>query len=146
MDSDGDGVYDHLDKCPGTRPGAKVDSSGCEIVANLQTHLVNDHFAFDSAKLTPAMEASLGDLVKKLQATPGSESVNLVGHTDSTGPDAYNMKLSIRRAEAVADFLVSHGISREVISIEGKGESEPAQDNSTRAGRSANRRVEITTR
>jgi OOP family OmpA-OmpF porin len=145
-DSDGDGVYDHLDKCPGTRPGAKVDSSGCEIVANLQMNMVNDHFAFDSAKLTPKMEAALADLANKLQATPASESVNLVGHTCSIGPDAYNVRLSIRRAEAVADFLMSQGVSREVIAIEGKGESAPAHDNATRAGRSANRRVEITTR
>lgn len=146
VDSDGDGVYDHLDKCPGTRPGAKVDSSGCEIVANLQTHLVNGNFAFDSDKLTPDMETALKGLASKLKATPGSESVNLVGHTCSIGPDAYNVRLSIRRAESVADFLAAQGISREVISIEGKGESEPAHDNGTRAGRSANRRVEVTTK
>lgn len=145
-DSDGDGVYDHLDKCPGTRRGAKVDANGCEIIPNVTIDLVNDEFDFDSAKLKPAMEDALSDLAARVKATPGEESLTIVGHTDSTGPDAYNMQLSIRRAQAVADFLAAKGISREVMTIEGKGETEPVADNKTRAGRAKNRRVEIKTK
>lgn len=145
-DADGDGVKDSMDRCPGTRPGAKVDAVGCEIIPNVTIDLVNDEFDFDSAKLKPTMESALSDLAAKIIATPGNESLTIIGHTDSTGPDAYNMKLSERRAQAVADFLADKGIARAAMTIEGKGESEPVADNKTKAGRAKNRRVEIQTK
>jgi hypothetical protein len=66
-----------------------------------------------------------------------------VGHTDSVGSDAYNQKLSVRRAEAVKAYLVSKGIEKNRVYTEGKGEKQPVADNKTAEGRAKNRRVEI---
>ena len=71
------------------------------------------------------------------------EVIIAVGHTDSIGSDAYNQKLSIRRAEAVKAYLISKGIESNRVYTEGKGEKQPAASNSTAAGRAKNRRVEI---
>ncbi|NLI72017.1 MAG: OmpA family protein, partial [Bacteroidales bacterium] len=70
-------------------------------------------------------------------------SLRVKGHTDSTGPESYNQGLSERRAQAVADYLVSQGVSNSVISTEGYGESQPIATNDTAEGRKANRRVEF---
>lgn len=145
-DADGDGVKDSMDKCPNTRAGAKVDASGCEIIQNVTIDLVNDEFDFDSAKLKPDMETALSKVAEKVLSTPGDEQLHIVGYTDSTGPDAYNMKLSIRRAQAVADYLARVGVDRNNMTIEGRGETNPVADNGTEAGRAKNRRVEITTK
>ncbi|MBO0160588.1 OmpA family protein, partial [Vibrio parahaemolyticus] len=66
-----------------------------------------------------------------------------VGHTDSIGSDAYNQKLSVRRAEAVKAYLVSKGIEENRVYTEGKGEKQPVADNKTSEGRAKNRRVEV---
>jgi len=66
-----------------------------------------------------------------------------VGHADSTGADAYNQKLSVRRSEAVKAYLVSKGIEKNRIYTEGKGEMQPVADNKTASGRAKNRRVEV---
>ena len=71
------------------------------------------------------------------------EVIIAVGHTDSVGSDAYNQKLSVRRAEAVKAYLVSKGIEKNRVYTEGKGEKQPVADNKTAAGRAKNRRVEI---
>jgi OOP family OmpA-OmpF porin len=71
------------------------------------------------------------------------EVVIATGHTDSVGTDAYNQKLSVRRADAVKKYLVSKGIADNRIQIEGKGESQPVADNKTDDGRAKNRRVQI---
>lgn len=142
-DSDGDGVIDSQDKCPGTRAGAEVDQWGCEVVSNLTINLVEDEFDFDSATLKPAMKDALRDLADQIKASKGHEVVTIIGYTDSTGPEEYNMQLSLRRAQAAADFLESLGITD--ITVKGMGESNPIADNSTREGRAKNRRIEITT-
>jgi len=143
MDSDGDGVLDADDRCPGTRAGAKVDRYGCEVIENLTINLVNDEFDFDSAVLKPAMKDALSDLADRIKASEGQEQLTITGHTDSVGPESYNMGLSNRRAQAAASYLESMGITG--ITTQGMGESSPVADNGTRAGRAKNRRVEIET-
>jgi OOP family OmpA-OmpF porin len=92
--------------------------------------------------LKPEAQARLSDLVDKMKAI-NVEVVIAVGHTDSVGTDAYNQRLSMRRAEAVKNFLVSKGVERNRIYTEGKGEKSPVADNRTREGRAKNRRVEV---
>jgi OOP family OmpA-OmpF porin len=99
-------------------------------------------FDFDKAVLKPAGKASLDDLTSKLQGM-NLEVIIAVGHTDSIGTDAYNQKLSIRRAESVKAYLQSKGVEANRIYTEGKGEKQPVADNKTTAGRAKNRRVEI---
>jgi OOP family OmpA-OmpF porin len=99
-------------------------------------------FDFDKAVLKPAGKASLDELVSKL-GDMNLEVIIAVGHTDSIGTDAYNQKLSIRRAEAVKAYLKGKGVEENRIYTEGKGEKQPEADNKTAAGRAKNRRVEI---
>ncbi|MGE5337694.1 MAG: outer membrane protein OmpA [Gemmatimonadota bacterium] len=99
-------------------------------------------FDFDKSVLKPEATAKLDDLVSKL-AGVNLEVIVAVGHTDSIGSDAYNDKLSMRRAEAVKAYLVKKGIEANRIYTEGKGERQPVADNKTAAGRAKNRRVEI---
>ncbi len=99
-------------------------------------------FDFDKSVLKPAGKTRLSDLASKLQGID-IEVVVATGHTDSVGSDAYNMKLSLRRANAVKAFLVSKGIPADRIFTAGKGESSPVASNKTREGRAKNRRVEV---
>jgi OmpA-OmpF porin, OOP family len=99
-------------------------------------------FDFDKSAIKPAAKASLDSLAGKVKSLT-LEVIIAVGHTDSIGTDAYNQKLSIRRAEAVKKYLVSQGIEAKRIYVEGKGESQPVADNKTAEGRSKNRRVQI---
>jgi OOP family OmpA-OmpF porin len=106
------------------------------------TFAADAFFDFDKAVLKPEGKAKLTDLVGKLKAIT-LEVVIAVGHTDATGPDAYNQGLSVRRAEAVKAYMVSQGIEANRVYTEGKGEKQPVADNKTREGRAKNRRVEI---
>ena len=99
-------------------------------------------FDFDKSVIKPAAKASLDSLAGKVKSLT-LEVIVAVGHTDSIGTDAYNQKLSIRRAEAVKKYLVSQGIEAKRIYVEGKGESQPVADNKTAEGRAKNRRVQI---
>lgn len=146
IDSDGDGVPDSRDRCPNTPANTKVDAYGCTIIEDVTINLVEGEFDFDSAVLRPGMEAALDDVASKINASAGSESLSIVGHTDSSGPEAYNQGLSERRAQAVADYLASKGVSASSMSVSGMGESSPVADNSTSEGRATNRRVEIKTK
>ncbi|MFN9679186.1 MAG: outer membrane protein OmpA, partial [Betaproteobacteria bacterium] len=99
-------------------------------------------FDFDRADIKPDARAKLDDLVSKL-AGMSLEVIIASGHTDSVGNDAYNEKLSVRRAEAVKAYLVGKGVDANRIYTEGKGERQPVADNKTAEGRAKNRRVEI---
>ncbi|MFM7658448.1 MAG: outer membrane protein OmpA [Burkholderiaceae bacterium] len=99
-------------------------------------------FDFDKAVLKPEGRATLQKLVAQLKDTD-IEVIVATGHTDWTGSDAYNVKLSTRRAKAVKAFLVSKGIPEARVFVEGKGEANPIADNRTREGRAKNRRVDI---
>ncbi|WP_271411316.1 OmpA family protein [Pseudomonas sp. Q1-7] len=154
-DEDGDGVLDSRDKCPGTPRGTQVDADGCPIkeepmveevvVVEHETIVVRDLlFAFDSSKLDAADEAVLDDVAARLKSEAPDAKLTITGHTDSVGSDAYNQKLSERRAHAVADYLMRSGIpASNIVSVGGAGESQPVADNSTKDGRAMNRRVEI---
>ncbi len=106
------------------------------------TFAADAFFDFDKATLKPDGKAKLDDLASKLGAL-NLEVIIAVGHTDSVGSDAYNQKLSIRRAEAVKGYLVNKGVDAKRVYTEGKGEKQPVATNKTAAGRAQNRRVEI---
>jgi OOP family OmpA-OmpF porin len=106
------------------------------------TYAADAFFDFDKSVLKPEGKAKLDDLVGKVKGI-NLEVIIAVGHTDSVGTDAYNQKLSVRRAEAVKAYLVSKGIEKNRVYTEGKGEKQPVADNKTAEGRAKNRRVEI---
>ncbi len=103
------------------------------------------NFDFDSSAIRPDTEVVLSSAVEVLKGTP-EVRVEVVGHTDSAGPEAYNQGLSEQRAQAVFGYLASHGIKASRLSTIGYGETRPVADNSTRDGRAQNRRVELNVR
>jgi outer membrane protein OmpA-like peptidoglycan-associated protein len=137
-DSDGDGVIDSVDECPDTAPGTPVDARGCPELPDLQ----GVHFGFDLYSLTDEARAILDRGVEALRGN-AKVRVEIVGHTDSIGTDAYNQRLSERRARAVADYLESRGIDRARLSASGRGETMPIATNENEDGRRLNRRVEL---
>ena len=106
------------------------------------TYAADAFFDFDKAVLKAEGKAKLDDLVGKVKSI-NLEVIIAVGHTDSVGTDAYNQKLSVKRAEAVKAYLVTKGIEKNRVYTEGKGEKQPVADNKTKEGQAKNRRVEI---
>jgi len=100
------------------------------------------NFDFDKASLRQEDIGSLDNDVATLKSW-GDVNIEVAGHTDSMGSDAYNMKLSQQRAEAVRNFLISRGVSADRLTAKGYGESQPVADNATDEGRFKNRRVEL---
>jgi OOP family OmpA-OmpF porin len=101
-------------------------------------------FDFDKSELKPEGKEQLKAYREKVRAEMGSAStVAVTGYTDSVGTDAYNQKLSVRRAESVRAYLISLGVDPAKLKVAGLGESNPIADNATAAGRAKNRRVEI---
>ena len=105
----------------------------------------NALFDFDSAQVKEAGMAQLKALGDSIRAKGASlVHIDIIGHTDSTGPADYNQQLSERRAQAIRDFLVNQrDVDGTIIDVSGVGESEPVADNATAAGRAQNRRVEV---
>ncbi len=143
-DNDGDGVLDAADQCANTPAGVAVGPDGCPLAAAITTQLVLEGVAFghNSAELAPESFAVLDKVVESLAAYP-EVKVEVQGHTDSTGPAAYNLDISSRRAAAVREYLIMGGIAPERLTSVGYGEDMPVADNGTREGRAANRRVEL---
>jgi outer membrane protein OmpA-like peptidoglycan-associated protein len=102
-------------------------------------------FDFDRANLKPAGQEALAVVVREMQENP-QLIAEIVGHTDSTGPESYNMGLSQRRAEAVGNFLTQQGIAANRMRLSWQGETQPIASNATKEGRAQNRRAEITVR
>jgi OmpA-OmpF porin, OOP family len=140
LDSDGDGVPDFRDACPGTPAGTRVDSRGCPIADVIVLEGVT--FAFNSHQITADERGTLNEAVDILRRYP-DVNVEVAGHTDSVGNDAYNQSLSERRARSVLEFLAAAGIDRGRMTARGYGEASPIADNATDAGRAMNRRVEL---
>ncbi len=122
---------------PAPRPAAPAAPTSEKV-----TFAADAFFDFNKAVLKPEGKAKLDDLAGKLKGIT-LEVIIAVGHTDSVGSDAYNQKLSVKRAESVKAYLVSKGIEANRIYTEGKGEKQPTADNKTAEGRAKNRRVEI---
>lgn len=139
-DEDGDGVADGDDDCPNTPKGLKVDAKGC-VVAQ-KTSLTGVTFQPNSAKLTAEGRSTLDAVADTLDRQEDLK-VEIAGHTDSVGSDAYNTLLSQQRADAVRSYLVGKGIEEARMTAVGYGEAEPVASNDTDAGRRANRRVEF---
>ena len=127
---------------PAPKPAAKPAPPPQPPAATKVTYAADSFFDFDKSVLKKDGKAKLDDLVQKVKAI-NLEVIIAVGHTDSIGTDAYNQKLSVRRAEAVKAYLISKGIDKNRIYTEGKGESQPVADNRTKEGRAKNRRVEV---
>jgi OOP family OmpA-OmpF porin len=123
MDSDGDGVNDCDDKCPGSQAGQTIGPDGCPVQVSIDLKGVN--FDFDKSTLRPDAIAILNEAVDILKRYPDLR-VEVAGHTDLCGTDAYNQSLSERRARAVYDYLTSNGIDAgRLVGPNGYGESRP---------------------
>jgi OOP family OmpA-OmpF porin len=149
LDTDGDGIFDYMDKCPTVY--AKT-ADGCPLPAAAAPEpapaaapapaLVGVNFDFDQSYIRPDDVAKLDQDVATLKQA-GDMKVEVAGHTDSIGTDEYNMGLSMRRADAVRMYLIDKGIAPDRLTVRGYGESQPIADNETEAGRFQNRRVEL---
>lgn len=123
-----------------TLPGAEVERVGDGIKITMNESIVN--FAFDSSNLTSVAQTNLNKLAQVLADNPDT-NINIYGHTDSKGADAYNLSLSQRRADAVKAYLSGKGIASARMFTKGEGESMPVASNDTDEGRAKNRRVEF---
>ena len=119
--------------------GAEVEQRGDQLLVTLPSQVT---FAFDQAQIQPQFYPALNNVAQTLQQYPSSY-IDIIGHTDSTGEDAYNQRLSEARANAVAQYLISRGVNPARIQSYGMGETRPVASNDTEAGRQANRRVEL---
>ncbi|MCC3159133.1 OmpA family protein [Hymenobacter sp. 15J16-1T3B] len=119
--------------------GAKVERVGEGIKITFASGIL---FAKNSSELTAAAQENIGTLATTLKKY-GDTNVLIEGHTDNTGTDAINDPLSVRRAQAVANYAINQGVESSRFEVKGYGSKQPVADNSTEAGRSQNRRVEV---
>lgn len=123
-------------------PAAAPEPAPAPAPAPLRLVLDDVNFDFDKASLRPEAYPKLDEAAESLKAW-GDGKVEVAGHTDSIGSEAYNMDLSLRRAESVKNYMVSKGIPADRMVVKGYGESQPVADNATDEGRFQNRRVEL---
>ncbi|MDN7142884.1 OmpA family protein [Pseudomonas sp. JQ170] len=141
-DSDNDGVCDNVDKCPDTPANVTVDADGCPAVAEVVRVELDVKFDFDKSVVKQNSYGDIKNLADFMKQYPQT-TTTVEGHTDSVGPDAYNQKLSERRANAVKQVLTNeYGVESTRVESVGYGETRPVADNATDAGRAVNRRVE----
>ena len=144
-DTDGDGLPDPKDACPKT-PGP-VENNGCPVIEKADREVLTFamravQFELAKATLKPESYSILNQIVTIMKKYPDYD-LSIEGHTDSTGSDADNQRLSEARAKSCHDYLVSKGIADERLHYRGFGESRPVADNATYSGRTLNRRVEF---
>jgi outer membrane protein OmpA-like peptidoglycan-associated protein len=115
------------------------------VIVKEETIVIRDvHFQFDKATLTPSDKLVLDKVATRLKQEAATARLTVSGHTDSVGSDAYNQKLSDKRAHSVVEYLIQGGVPRSsFVSVTGLGESQPVADNKTADGRAQNRRTEI---
>jgi OOP family OmpA-OmpF porin len=135
VDSDGDGVADDVDACPDTPRGAIVDNRGCWVVKGVK-------FDYKKWDVKPQFNTNLDNIIDLLKRTPGL-NIRVEGHTDNIGSKKYNLELSNKRAQAIKDYLVGNGIDQSRITSIGLGFSRPIAGNDTKEGRALNRRAEL---
>ena len=134
-DSDADGVIDDLDQCPDTMSKAKVDASGCMTLVNLDINFDNN-----SAVIKDSYNSRIVEFANMLKANPKLKAT-IEAHTDSVGSDAYNKKLSEKRAASTVEALKALKVDTSKVKAVGLGESKPVASNVTAEGRAENRRV-----
>ncbi|MFD1292992.1 OmpA family protein [Lutibacter holmesii] len=146
-DTDADGVADKDDKCPNV--AGPASNNGCPEgltdadLAKLKE--LGNRIYFDTEKDTfksSETETRLDEAYEIIKAYPETK-LHIEGHTDATGPDSFNNKLSKDRADTVRDYLISKGYNPENLTSEGYGSTQPVDSNKTKEGRAMNRRVEI---
>lgn len=135
-DTDKDGVVNAKDECPKTPLGTAVNQFGCAKKVAL-----NINFEYDSFNVTPDSNTELETYANFLNLHTNYDA-KIVGYTDSRGSEAYNQKLSDKRAQAVVAELQKRGVAAKQLSAHGKGEANPVASNMTAEGRAANRRIE----
>ena len=138
-DTDGDGIQDKEDECP-EEPGT-AENNGCPVYEKVE-FATNIGFQSGSAKLTQESYPYLDQLAQIMKDNPDCW-VKLDGHTDNTGSDAINNKISQQRVDSIKDYLIEKGINPNRIVAKGHGSSKPIAPNDTAEGRAKNRRVEI---
>ncbi|AUC81414.1 OmpA family protein [Lacinutrix sp. Bg11-31] len=149
-DTDGDGFPDNKDNCPEVKgtdngcPAKVVEPTPVVTVIPAVVGQRKVYFNYDSSKLDENAKSILDDIAENIMADKSNFSISIQGHADSRGSDNYNYNLSVVRAQAIKDYLTSKNITNSLISISGKGETQPIAPNNTEAGRAANRRVELT--
>ena len=126
---------------------AASEGTGISVTQTADNQLklnIPSDLSFDSGRydIKPNLRPVLDRFAGSLQQNPGT-TVRVIGHTDDTGTDAVNDRLSVSRAKAVRDYLVDRGVGSDRLSIDGRGSHEPVADNTSAAGRAANRRVEV---
>ena len=147
-DRDKDGILNDADACPDI-PGPRSNdprTSGCPrvFIRNAQIQILEQpKFDFNRAVIKSESDSLLTEVAKVLNDHPEIKRVTVEGHTDSVGSSQYNKVLSQQRAEAVARWLMDHGVAKERLSAQGMGKEQPIMPNDTDAGRAANRRVEF---
>lgn len=143
LDSDEDGVRDNIDRCPNTPKGEAVDEWGCPFPKAVKSIELLIEFDFDKSDIRPQYHEQIKQVADYLQKNPQTRA-SLQGHTDGRGSDEYNMGLSRRRAESVRTYLVQKfGISADRLAIKFYGKRQPVADNTTDEGRQRNRRTRV---